>query len=38
VTRGPSGMQVRATPLPQMPSDLKALFDPKPAVKQEVAR
>jgi succinate dehydrogenase / fumarate reductase flavoprotein subunit len=38
VTRGPSGMQVAATPLPQMPAELKALFDAKPAAKQEVAR
>jgi succinate dehydrogenase / fumarate reductase flavoprotein subunit len=38
VTRGASGMQVAATPLPQMPPDLKVLFDAKPAAKQEVAR
>jgi len=38
VTRGPSGMQVTATPLPQMPPELKALFEAKPAAKQEVAR
>jgi succinate dehydrogenase / fumarate reductase flavoprotein subunit len=38
VTRGASGMQVAATPLPQMPPELKALFDAKPAAKQEVAR
>jgi hypothetical protein len=32
-------MQVAATPLPQMPAELKALFDAaKPAAKQEVAR
>jgi succinate dehydrogenase / fumarate reductase flavoprotein subunit len=37
VTRGPDGMRVVATPLPQMPAELKQLFDAaKP--KQEVAR
>jgi len=38
VTRGASGMQVAATPLPQMPPELKAMFEAKPAAKQEVAR
>jgi len=38
VTRGPSGMQVAPTPLPQMPPELKGLFDAKPVAKQEVAR
>jgi succinate dehydrogenase / fumarate reductase flavoprotein subunit len=38
VSRGPSGMQVTATPLPQMPAELKAMFDARPAAKQEVAR
>jgi hypothetical protein len=31
-------MQVTPTPLPQMPPELKAFFDAKPAAKQEVAR
>ena len=38
VTKGAGGMQVAATPLPQMPAELKSLFDAKPPVKQEVAR
>ena len=39
VTRGASGMQVTATPLPQMPPELKAMFETgKSTVKQEVAR
>ena len=39
VTKGASGMQVAPTPLPQMPPELKALFEAgKPAAKQEVAR
>jgi len=32
VTRGPDGMKVAPTPLPEMPAELKALFDaPQPA-------
>ncbi|HEY6195808.1 MAG TPA: fumarate reductase/succinate dehydrogenase flavoprotein subunit [Candidatus Eisenbacteria bacterium] len=38
VTRGPGGMQVSATPLPQMPAELKQLFEPAAGPKQEVAR
>ena len=38
VTRGASGMQVAATPLPQMPPELKTFFDAKPVAKQEVTR
>ena len=38
VTRGPGGMQVSATPLPQMPAELKQLFEPAASPKQEVAR
>jgi succinate dehydrogenase / fumarate reductase flavoprotein subunit len=39
VTKGPAGMQVRPTPLPVMPDELKRLFEAKPApAKQEVAR
>jgi succinate dehydrogenase / fumarate reductase flavoprotein subunit len=37
VTRGPDGMRVVATPLPQMPAELKSLFDAAQP-KQEVAR
>src|SRR5262249_34153342 len=38
-TKGPTGMQVRPTPLPVMPEELKRLFDAKSApAKQEVAR
>ena len=36
VTKGASGMQVSPSPLPQMPAELKQLFDAKPA--QEAAR
>jgi succinate dehydrogenase / fumarate reductase flavoprotein subunit len=39
VTKTAVGMQVAPTPLPQMPPELKAFFDAKPAAaKQEVAR
>jgi succinate dehydrogenase / fumarate reductase flavoprotein subunit len=38
VTKGAAGMQVAPTPLPQMPAELKAMFEAKPAAKQEVAR
>jgi hypothetical protein len=31
-------MQVSATPLPQMPAELKQLFEPAAGPKQEVAR
>jgi succinate dehydrogenase / fumarate reductase flavoprotein subunit len=39
VTRSASGMRVEPTPLPQMPAELRSLFDAKPApAKQEAAR
>ena len=39
VTRSASGMGVEPTPLPQMPAELRSLFDAKPApAKQEAAR
>ena len=38
ITRGESGMNVKASPLPEMPAELRQLFDVKPAPKQEAAR
>jgi succinate dehydrogenase / fumarate reductase flavoprotein subunit len=38
VTRGPDGMRVTPTPLPPMPAELKALFEPKPAQPAGAAR
>jgi succinate dehydrogenase / fumarate reductase flavoprotein subunit len=38
VTKGAAGMQVAPTPLPQMPAELKVMFEVKAAAKQEVAR
>jgi succinate dehydrogenase / fumarate reductase flavoprotein subunit len=38
VTRGRDGMRVTPTPLPQMPAELKALFESKPAQPAGAAR
>ena len=38
VTKSASGMNVAPTPLPQMPPDLKQLFDAKPAPEKEAVR